>query len=636
MFLQPLFLSAILASSTIFAKPVTYCKGDVCFAVSVPASTASSGSGDIYMQISGPNTMSWIGLGQGSSMKGSNIFVIYADSTGTNVTLSPRLGVGETEPEADTSAKVTLLDGSGIANGKMVANIKCAWNGGSMSLTGSSSKWIWAYKAGSALSSNSVNANIAYHDQEGVASFNLQAAAGGENVNPFVATVSTSTSSGTSSGTSNTTTTGSDSTPSQISSGSSGATTGSVSTLGQTSYGASDASTGRSHSDRVLIAHAVLASLAYVILFPSGAIAIRTFSFPNLLWLHAGWMVAAYMMVLASLGMGVWIARSYDALGTTHAIIGIMVAVCLSIQPISGLTHHILYKRQGGRNVATFPHLWLGRAAITLGIINGWLGLKLADHTTNGKIAYVVVAVFMWALWMAAIVLATVKSRKLRGMDELREPTTEAAGHKASMEGYSSHAQILQYWAFSKLRGESSRDFLTTPGSGGRRPLVTLHLYQVFLPPSKTANNFVHITSPTSLTMGMGRVLVIAGSDSSGGALVSRHPLLPHFYPATDSLTVVSGIEADQKVIAAHGCYAMTATTALTVQNTQGVEDIHYVPAEFVGKLIDVSIRDVGVDVVKTGKVSFTCICPRNGKIMDINSLETDDITKACWLRGKR
>ncbi|KAF7875136.1 hypothetical protein EAF04_002308 [Stromatinia cepivora] len=82
--------------------------------------------------------------------------------------------------------------------------------------------------------------------------------------------------------------------------------------------------------------------------------------------------------------------------------------------------------------------------------------------------------------------------------------------------------------------------------------------------------------------MGIGRVLVIAGSDSSGGA----------------------GLEADQKVIAAHGCYAMTATTALTVQNTQGLEDIHYVPAEFVGKLIDVTIGDVGVDVVKTGMLA--------------------------------
>lgn len=63
------------------------------------------------------------------------------------------------------------------------------------------------------------------------------------------------------------------------------------------------------------------------------------------------------------------------------------------------------------------------------------------------------------------------------------------------------------------------------------------------------------------------------------------------------------GLEADQKVIAAHGCYAMTATTALTAQNTLGVVDIHSVPAGFVRKLIDACISDIGVDVVKTGRI---------------------------------
>jgi hydroxymethylpyrimidine/phosphomethylpyrimidine kinase len=66
-----------------------------------------------------------------------------------------------------------------------------------------------------------------------------------------------------------------------------------------------------------------------------------------------------------------------------------------------------------------------------------------------------------------------------------------------------------------------------------------------------------------------------------------------------------SGLEADQKVIAAHGCYAMTATTALTAQNTMGVVDIHYTPPAFVRKLIDACISDVGVDVVKTGIILY-------------------------------
>lgn len=78
------------------------------------------------------------------------------------------------------------------------------------------------------------------------------------------------------------------------------------------------------------------------------------------------------------------------------------------------------------------------------------------------------------------------------------------------------------------------------------------------------------------------RILVIAGSDSSGGA----------------------GLEADQKVIAAHGCYAMTATTALTAQNTQGVSGIHYVPSNFVVEQIDACINDIGVDVIKIGMLA--------------------------------
>lgn len=76
-----------------------------------------------------------------------------------------------------------------------------------------------------------------------------------------------------------------------------------------------------------------------------------------------------------------------------------------------------------------------------------------------------------------------------------------------------------------------------------------------------------------------GKILVIAGSDSSGGA----------------------GLEADQKVIAAHGCYAMTATTALTAQNTTGVSGIHHIPTDFVRKQIGAVFTDIQPDVVKTG-----------------------------------
>jgi hydroxymethylpyrimidine/phosphomethylpyrimidine kinase len=54
----------------------------------------------------------------------------------------------------------------------------------------------------------------------------------------------------------------------------------------------------------------------------------------------------------------------------------------------------------------------------------------------------------------------------------------------------------------------------------------------------------------------------------------------------------------------------MTATTALTAQNTLGVQDIHHTPPEFLQKQIDAVCSDVGVDVVKTGTSCNTPLLP--------------------------
>jgi hydroxymethylpyrimidine/phosphomethylpyrimidine kinase len=75
------------------------------------------------------------------------------------------------------------------------------------------------------------------------------------------------------------------------------------------------------------------------------------------------------------------------------------------------------------------------------------------------------------------------------------------------------------------------------------------------------------------------RVLSIAGSDSGGGA----------------------GIQADLKTFSALGCYGMTAVTALTAQNTTGVQAIHGVPASFLKAQLQSVLDDIGVDAVKIG-----------------------------------
>ena len=58
-------------------------------------------------------------------MKGSQIFVIHANAASTSVTLSPRLGSGQSEPAEEPASEAYLLASSGIEGGKMTANILC-------------------------------------------------------------------------------------------------------------------------------------------------------------------------------------------------------------------------------------------------------------------------------------------------------------------------------------------------------------------------------------------------------------------------------------------------------------------------------------------------------------------------------
>lgn len=80
----------------------------------------------------------------------------------------------------------------------------------------------------------------------------------------------------------------------------------------------------------------------------------------------------------------------------------------------------------------------------------------------------------------------------------------------------------------------------------------------------------------------MKRVLTIAGSDSGGGA----------------------GIQADLKTFAARGVFGMSVITALTAQNTVGVQGVYEIPPEFIALQIDSIANDIGVDGLKTGMLA--------------------------------
>lgn len=97
------------------------------------------------------------------------------------------------------------------------------------------------------------------------------------------------------------------------------------------------------------------------------------------------------------------------------------------------------------------------------------------------------------------------------------------------------------------------------------------------------------------MTEPKGRVLIIAGSDSGGGA----------------------GVQADIKTVTALGGYAATAITAVTVQNTLGVSHVHPVPASVVEAQAMAVLSDIGADALKTGMLGDVEMVETVARILD-------------------
>jgi len=445
-----------LLAATGSAQVASKCaSNDVCFKLNIPEKTASSGNGDIFFQISAPSDYEWVALGLGSRMSGSNIFAVYTSKDGKNVTLSPRLANGYTMPKFNGDAEATLLEGSGISNGKMVANVRCSnchsWSGGSADFTAGNGNWIYAYQSSKGpKNSNDQNANIQQHSQESVFRWDYASAKGGNSVNPLL---NTNTGGGT---------------PTQSCIQRSASKTASPTQTGD-DHGGDDhdddddngdddddrwshhsswptpTGYGRHWDDRIkrqnslpycdeldnannnqiqpisgglselnnrkkmLIAHGVLACLAFAILFPAGAITIRLASFPGLVWFHAAFQIFAYLTYTAAFGLGIYMASQLELTDAYHPIIGIVIFIVLLAMPVFGFLHHALYKKYKTRTAWSYLHLWVGRTTITLGIINGGLGFKLADSmrmgSRTGMIVYAVVAGVVWVVWVVSAIV---------------------------------------------------------------------------------------------------------------------------------------------------------------------------------------------------------------------------------------
>ncbi|KAI1430118.1 iron reductase domain protein [Xylaria sp. FL1777] len=400
-------LSAFTYSTFSAAGTVSQCPIDnVCYQVGVPEVSASSGTGNIYLQLRAPTTYTWVALGTGQQMSGANIFLMYADGAG-NVTVSARKGTGHTEPQHQTNTQLELLAGSGIVdNGQtMLANVRCAncesWDGGSLSLTSTGANFIAAWKEGSALNSKSLEATITRHDSHDEFTFDLSKATIADDTNPFVEASTGG------SGDGNTTT------PSNGSGSSSGSGSDSDSGSGSGSAGAPSS---LSEIPKFQAAHGIIMSIVMVVLYPLGSILMPLFGS----WvLHAVWQIGSFLLMWAGFALGIVLTQRTGINFTEdHTILGTVVVALLGVQPIGGYVHHVYYVKYQKRGVVSYAHIWYGRILMVLGIVNGGLGLELASASHSLVIAYSVVAAVVFSAYIGGAIFGEVKRYRGSGLAE--------------------------------------------------------------------------------------------------------------------------------------------------------------------------------------------------------------------------
>ncbi|CZT44142.1 uncharacterized protein RSE6_04272 [Rhynchosporium secalis] len=304
------------------------------FALNIPQGDDNN---DLYFTIVAPSVSTWIAVGMGSDkMEDSLIFMAYSDSSGKNVTLSPRLSSGNIEPSYTKDITVEVLPGTRISEGNYTVNAMCkncrSWKGGSIDPTNIAAKFIYATGPGGNLKSNSLTADIKRHDLYGAFTMDLTKAFGVKGVPVIQFADSTGTV--------------------QI----------------------------KDNSDRDFAppAHAVLMIMAFIGLMPLAVMVLRTLNSPK--W-HGAVQTASALVALIGMGVGIKAGMQYNRtkhFNSIHQIFGIIVIVAMICQFVIGFLHHRMFTKTQLPTKLAPVHIWLGRVVIPAGIANGFIGFPLA------------------------------------------------------------------------------------------------------------------------------------------------------------------------------------------------------------------------------------------------------------------
>ncbi|KAH7308486.1 hypothetical protein B0I35DRAFT_398837 [Stachybotrys elegans] len=334
-------------------------------------------SEDLYLRMSAPDVYSWFALGIGTQMKGARIILIYQDGDG-NVTLSTRIGRHHEMPLYQRRPDVQLLEGSGVSDGRMTAIIRCSDCQALSSVSGN--RWVAAWLRGEAINAAEPNAVITFH--EGKVRFEVDLSQAGIYMegNPFLGPDNSND----------------------------GAGTDKAITL---------VDEAAKPSEGYLIAHGVIMTIVFVVLYPLGALLMPLL---RRWYLHSTSQLIAYGFMWIGVVLGVLRGQQVGYIGTTaHTCIGLVVISLLAFQPILGWLHHRNFSNQQADNAIRRIHVWGGRALMMMGIVNGGLGLQLAGNIHGAwVIVYCALAACSGGAYIGLLIYSVARKRKREAVSQ--------------------------------------------------------------------------------------------------------------------------------------------------------------------------------------------------------------------------
>ncbi|KAF3907023.1 hypothetical protein AA313_de0207411 [Arthrobotrys entomopaga] len=335
----------------------------------MPLNTAHDDDGYMLIRVTGAAAKGWTAVGIGTQMAGALMFIIYPGTASANVTVSPRLSSGEIAPQYYPQTDVSILEGSGIVDGQITALFTCnnckRWAGGNLDITSTAASFIWAQNPNQILESSNLQEDIQQHDDNTYGVFTIDmTVAVVDDPNPPAPIPLNPTASG------------------------------SLYTVPNNLL---------VKKQNYIIAHAVIMSVTFVALFPLGGIIIRLLrhTIRQAVYLHITLQVLSFCLSIVGLATGIMassVLKSHFIY--SHQFIGVVVIVLLFLQAILGATHHINFKMKGKRTWVSYCHIWLGRSAIIVGIVNGGLGLPLANASPIPRAIYSGVAAIVFGIYL--------------------------------------------------------------------------------------------------------------------------------------------------------------------------------------------------------------------------------------------